>query len=245
MSEIEIGIVVAAKYHSTTKEGDCYKVIWEGCRKPTYEFRDKFIASIDDDQRAIWSAFLNEVKERGNHKRTPFQKCVGNAEFTDGNRRESLDCTEGAMLRVNPMLSAARTMCVPYAYLLLTCCNSKQVSRDKQNLMNNFPASGIGGLSRLADAVREGKMKMQLTRDLVGETGGGGIDWLMHPDQSGSMFVVVCGLHCVGVDCRKRLIWDCASPTAAQLTKENLHSVGVTQIDECRMLFSQKKRKQM
>ena len=99
--------------------------------------------------------------------------------------------------------------CVPMALLnLLNASRSK-----KKKLMRVFGGgSGLGCLRELARVAGVlGRNLHRVSIDLVDLTCG-----------LEELFLVMRGVHCVGVDCQRGLIWDCVRETALELNTKNL-----------------------
>ncbi len=60
------------------------------------------------------------------------------------------------------------------------------------------------------------------------------LSWLLL--QKAGLFLVVDGLHCVGVDCERGLILDCGYPTAFKLCLGAFTHCGIVKADEMRQV---------
>jgi hypothetical protein len=98
--------------------------------------------------------------------------------------------------------------------------------KNKKNLINR--TTTLCDLPDLCDPVRSlfGKGLMPLGKDL---------SWLL--EQTSGLFLVVDGLHCVGVDCTRGLILDCAFPTAFKLCLGAFTHCGIVKADEMRQVI--------
>jgi hypothetical protein len=110
---------------------------------------------------------------------------------------------------------------VPYSFLNLLSSNGKK----KNKLIN--AVGTLLSLSELCESAGHlfGKTLMPRDKNLT---------WLM--EQATGQFLIVCGLCCVGVDCARQLIFDCALPTAMKLSLCSLKYCGILNIDEMRQI---------
>ncbi len=60
------------------------------------------------------------------------------------------------------------------------------------------------------------------------------LPWLM--EQTTGLFLIVEGLHCVGVDCARQLIFDCGWATALKLSLDSLAYCGFRNVKEMRQI---------
>jgi hypothetical protein len=109
--------------------------------------------------------------------------------------------------------------CVPYSFLNLLSLNLKA----KNKLIKQTKT-----LCTLAELCRPvgnlfGKQLRKLEKDLP---------WILV--QSTGLFLIVDTLHCVGIDCERQLIFDCALPNALRLCNEALIDCGIMKVDEMR-----------
>ena len=96
--------------------------------------------------------------------------------------------------------------CVPYSYLNVT-----GASKAKKDLLMKTLGTGLCDLRELCDPVAK-VFKKELTpvdHDL---------DWLI--EQKCGLYLAFDTIHCVGVDCEKRLIYDSSLPKCLKLCKE-------------------------
>ena len=202
---LQVGIF-AAKYWSTDAHGDWFHVWWLGeeNRRGTLETRGSF-----SQEQQVW---LDVLKRKGNGARVQRTVCGGN-----GTTVESVGpFNHSGRLPYLVHHRAKVDACVPMALLnLLNASRSK-----KKKLMRVFGGgSGLGCLRELARVA--GVLGLKLHRvniDLVDLTCG-----------REELFLVMRGVHCVGVDCQRGLIWDCFRETALELnTKNLLMCVGTT-----------------
>lgn len=96
--------------------------------------------------------------------------------------------------------------CVPYAFL-----NVSEASKPKKALLMKTLDTGLCDLRELCDPVRKvfGKSLDHVDHDL---------DWLI--EQKSGLHLAFDTIHCVGVDCKKRLIYDSSLSTCLKLCKE-------------------------
>jgi hypothetical protein len=114
--------------------------------------------------------------------------------------------------------------CVPYALCNLLGANK----RAKKRLIK-----ANGTLCSLSDLCNHaGRVFGKTLKSIKGSS----LPWLV--EQSTGLFIVVCDLHCVGVDCDRQLIFDCGLPFALPLSLASLTHCGIVKISEMRQILN-------
>lgn len=222
------------KYHRTSDGDETFLVWWEGCSNPTIEHRVHFINSLPSDQRTTMVQFMDKIKSVGSKKRTLVGGASSQAKRAriQGNRDNSLAHSLAYVSIPPPRTSlipvkftSTNDSCVPFAYLnLVDSSNTKKIKLMK---VLGTKYCGTKELSQAVQVVFGQNMSKNLAdKDLV---------WLL--SQSSGQFVVVCSTHCVGVDCTRKLIFDCGEIFALPLTINNLYHCGIDRVDEVRQLL--------
>lgn len=113
--------------------------------------------------------------------------------------------------------------CVPYSYINVTGKNKKK----KERLMKAL-STDLCGLAQLC-----GPVAKEFGDHLRPETHDR--DWLVQ--QSEGRFIVADDVHCIGVDCKERLIYDSSLKFCLTLYKEALIFCGIGSRPEIRRIM--------
>lgn len=171
---------------------------------------------------------LKAIKQKGyKAKRSKWLGCGSSEEAVSpvpsGLDQKAAVTVEG----VGPLLpvrwQSSNTHCVPFAFLNVIDASH----RTKKTLFRLFPGRNCG-LNDLAPIVRNKPFKRQLRHCSITIPG-----ILTNKTE---LFLVVDGVHCVGVDCSRQLIFDCAKTTALPLSEESFRKCHVLKIDEARQI---------
>jgi hypothetical protein len=103
--------------------------------------------------------------------------------------------------------------CAPYALLNVIGAGKLKAERLMGPLRDEV-VFGLGDLARRSACI---KYSLQ-------HSGDGSIEWLLL--NRDKQFVMAQDVHCVGVDCKLRLLYDCALPKVLHLNKASLEACG-------------------
>ena len=124
--------------------------------------------------------------------------------------------------------------CGPYALLNLFSHQRDFSNRKLKKFWRAMggESSGLGGLAVVANAAQVFGLNVGRNLQLVPPRRTR--EWLCA--QTEGKFIVAQVVHCVGVDCRLKLIFDCGRETALPLDLEHLQICGITGIQEIRIV---------
>jgi hypothetical protein len=197
-----------------------------------------------------WVRWLKEVKDKGNGKHTPRTSAGGAREIDVLTKPLQLSCvvirshrsritkieqgllvedpgsqTPGSTQDVEIQYQSANDSCVPLSLCNLLGCGKKK----KKKLMGAFAhGTKFGGFNDLA-RVSEAILKKTLAR-----VHGMILKSLVLLDVG--QYLIMDGTHCVGVDCARGLVFDCAEKWVLPLTVEALTRCQINSIDEIRIV---------
>jgi hypothetical protein len=219
------------KYWTTEEDGDWFRCWWLGSHdhKFTYQYRSNLPIN--------WAAFLDAVKQKGNKKGTKRTKVGGRRTQRDkllGVSHPAYSDTSVDLPTVNDprntglppvRFQSVDDRCVPFSLLNVTQSTKKM----KKKLMDAFMGgSRQGGLTDLANVTP--KLGWSLKKIKGKDT-----SWLL--EQRSGRFLVMGGVHCIGVDCEDRLVFDCAEQSALKLCLSALVSCGLNSLEEIRQVL--------
>lgn len=228
------------KYWATDKSGHWYRCWWLGSTKFTFQLGKRLPRG--------WGPFLRGVRRKGSKKRTR-RTLVGGCRVWDSSVKvrdhvvladpfSSRHCpvTEvlglpSAMInpestRVPVLHQSADAGCFPLS--LANVLGSSKKKRKK--LMWEF-GSTRGGMRDLARAALT-VYKLSLSRVPADMT----LDTLVAPESRG-LYVVRDGVHCVGVDCERRLIFDSTDKFARPLSRASFAQCNIHVLAEARAVM--------
>lgn len=202
-----------------------FRVWWLGYQTPTEEPRQSLledgVSACDLDAVAAkgpkaapttWGgARLRSGRETGTTTPQPSGCGLSGHHGNDG---VSVLATE---LRVRFRYQGSR--CVPFAFLNVYDASRGQKDRLLQVLGREF--CSLKDLCNPVQKVFKFSMTPQHNKDLA---------WLLA--QTDGRFVVLSGVHAVGVDCARRLVFDAADEFALRLCPAALYRCGITRVDE-------------
>ena len=156
---------------------------------------------------------LEAVKKKGyKAKRTGW---VGRGVSEEAVGPVPLGLVQGAAVTVEELgppipvrWQSSHTHCVPFAFLNVIGASTKQ----KKTLMRLLAGRNCG-FRDLAPIVRKKPFKKNLCHTTIT------IQGIL--TKNTELYLVVDGVHCIGVDCSRQLIFDCAKQTALPLSKES------------------------
>lgn len=149
-----------------------------------------------------WRNLLENVRRKGKNV-TTMTTAGGNA-----------DCKDGNVIHTNIDIRffSMDDNCVPFALL-----NVLGASKSKAKKLRKALKGTLCGLSELA-AVSH-LLGVRLKR-CPGKT----LTWLLH--QQHGLFLLLQGVHCVGIDCEKKYLYDCSIPKVMRLSTDSLQFSG-------------------
>jgi hypothetical protein len=190
-----------------TGNGDWYWVKWLGFKNRTKQHRDNF------PQTTAWSKLLQLVYNKGvKAQMTPAGGRVttrGKALGPDRGPQLHLQggCNDRPCLGVIDFRSA-RDKCVPSAIANLCGFSKKRFKKLLKRLQTT-----LCGLSDLADATNFFNIQLSRCENAT-------IAWVL--SQEKGLYLIYQGVHCIGVDCTKRFLYDSAMPNVLPLTQQSI-----------------------
>ena len=118
---------------------------------------------------------------------------------------------------------SSQSYCVPFAFLNVIGASKKK----KKMLLRLLPGKNCG-FRDLAPIVRKHPFQRHLERCSIT------IQGILA--KKTELFLVIDGVHCVGVDCSRQLIFDCAKEKALPLSEESFRECQIIKIDEARQI---------
>jgi len=202
-----------------------FDVWWLGCKKSTPESYSHLVAEGVDHR------LLDAVVNKGlKARRTTWiglslrsgRKISTSLLSSDGLDGAAQATCVDLMTEIKVKYQCANARCVPYTFLNLLSLYKK--SKDKLMKCN----LDLCSLAELCTPVGHlfGKNLNPRDKDLA---------WLL--EQTTGQFLVVDTLHCVGVDCTRQLVFDCALPTALKLSSGALAHCCIVKADEMRQII--------
>ena len=143
-----------------------------------------------------------------------------NSNYSGGAKTDSLGL-EGIATDIVVKYQSEDSRCVPYAFLNLLSLHSKKKDKLMKFHLTLCPLSAL--------CMPVGRL-FSKTLEVIDQV----LSWLLL--QKTGLFLVVDGLHCVGVDCARGLIFDCGYPTAFKLCLEAFAHCGIVKADEMRQI---------
>ena len=115
--------------------------------------------------------------------------------------------------------------CVPYAFLNVYPGTNKK-KKEKLMAALNKERCSLGDLCNPVGKVFQANLQ-KVHED---------IDWVI--SQTHGNFLVFDTIHCVGVDCERRLIFDSSMPKAFRLCKDAFHHCNITKPEDVRLIVA-------
>lgn len=211
---------------------DSFNAQFLGCEGTEIISRSETMAHIALDEQADYDTLFNLAVTRGSNplRWTRFigkTVCSSDDPEAGGGPQiapRSLDWS-ATITRYPPVVhQSTDDGCVPYALLNVLGASKRKAKILMQRF--NKGTSKQGDLALLSRDASIG-LKCHLL-SVIGKD----VDWLL--SQTNGQYIVVDGVHAVGVDCGKRLIFDCSKPVSIDLTKLELSSCGIHNVLEMR-----------
>ena len=217
--------------------GDRYEAQFVGCAGTDVISRAETILNIPAEEQRDYEALFKVATDRGPNPKN-WTWFIGNSiaggdgpHTVGGTQVDSVQTDTGTTISSHPPVVHQSKVegCVPYA--LLNVIGASKRKHKKLLRCFNGGVSRQGDLATLAFAARN-SLKISLVPVMDTD-----VDWLL--SQTNGQYVVVDGVHAVGVDCGKRLIFDCSKDNAMDLTKIALSSCGIHNVLEMRRIERQ------
>jgi hypothetical protein len=126
------------------------------------------------------------------------------------------------MTEIDVKFQYQQARCVPYSFL-----NVFGASKKNKGKLIKALGAGLCSIRDLCNPVGKifGKSLTKVDKDM---------DWII--EQPTGLFLVFAELHCVGVDCEKKLIYDSALPTCLKLCKDAFAHCDIHKAEEVRQI---------
>jgi hypothetical protein len=221
------------------QEGELFRTWWlteltdENTKKPRWWLDDKLWRGTTLEPREslvyVDDATFDEVKRKGQHAGTPPHKLAGSRGhemegLTDADPEYWVVAIDSTTDPFALRFRSRRGRCVSYAIL-----NAMKATNRQAKSLQYFYKPTMGGLSDLADPCRK-VFKHALVRDGCPQT----LDELIECEDG--VFIVVCEIHSVAVNCRERRVYDAVEETALCLNAPALRRCDILEIGDIRRL---------
>jgi hypothetical protein len=203
-------------------QGDWLEVKWVGSENPTKQ--------LAQNVPKVFQPLIAKAKAKGDGQDVSWTYCAGNGETVDP---LILDGVRGEVVCEGPpqlaILHHHNTKWCP----LFSLCNVMGVSKKKMKKVRKKVVNDpLGDLSHIADQAA-GSLGVSLRRVQ------GDVDFVLR--QRADKWLLHKGVHCISVDCARKLIFDSgrADKKTLHLTKVNLKLCGFhDELDDLRMVVS-------
>jgi hypothetical protein len=211
----DVGVIQAMKFWTTEDDEDWFNVWWLDSPASSLQCRSNFSSAM--------SRFLDFVQNKGNAHATKKTPCIGRRVHTSNTSH-----LHGTDIKTR-FFSGASNKCIPYAFLNVIRASQKE----RKYVMKTFAnRGGFGGLSDLARVSSNIGVRLRKFRRTEKPT----LAWILK--QHSGRFLIVNGVHCVGIDCADDLVWDCAEGFALRLCHDSLQACGIVKVDQIRRIWT-------